>query len=66
MGILGPLAVASLVLVGLTMFWGCYRGTRAGFPPVLLSEVNFQAMFEAQQAQAKGNATNGSGVIASA
>jgi preprotein translocase subunit SecB len=26
--------------------------TRAGFPPVLLSEVNFQAMFEAQQAQA--------------
>jgi len=40
--------------------------TRAGFPPVLLSEVNFQAMFEAQQAQAKGNATNGSGVIASA
>ena len=34
--------------------------TRAGFPPVLLSEVNFQAMFEArQQAQleAAGNAT---------
>jgi preprotein translocase subunit SecB len=26
--------------------------TRASFPPVLLSEVNFQAMFEAQQAQA--------------
>lgn len=25
--------------------------TRAGFPPVLLSEVNFQAMFEARQAQ---------------
>ncbi len=25
--------------------------TRAGFPPVLLSEVNFQAMYEAQQAQ---------------
>lgn len=25
--------------------------TRAGFPPVVLSEVNFQAMFEAQQAQ---------------
>ena len=24
--------------------------TRAGFPPVLLSEVNFQAMYEAQQA----------------
>lgn len=26
--------------------------TRAGFPPVLLTEVNFQAMFEQQQAQA--------------
>ena len=26
--------------------------TRAGFPPVVLSEVNFQAMYEAQQAQA--------------
>lgn len=26
--------------------------TRAGFPPVLLQEVNFQGMFEAQQAQA--------------
>jgi len=26
--------------------------TRAGFPPVLLTEVNFQAMFEAQQQQA--------------
>lgn len=25
--------------------------TRAGFPPVLLAEVNFQAMFEAQRAQ---------------
>jgi len=25
--------------------------TRAGFPPVLLTEVNFQAMYEAQQAQ---------------
>jgi preprotein translocase subunit SecB len=32
--------------------------TRAGFPPVLLSEVNFQAMFEAQQAQ--GTPANGS------
>jgi preprotein translocase subunit SecB len=39
--------------------------TRAGFPPVLLSEVNFQAMFEAQQAQAAG-ASNGAGVIANA
>jgi preprotein translocase subunit SecB len=27
--------------------------TRAGFPPIILSEVNFQAMFEAQQAQAR-------------
>jgi preprotein translocase subunit SecB len=26
--------------------------TRAGFPPVVLAEVNFQAMFEAQQQQA--------------
>ena len=26
--------------------------TRAGFPPVLLAEINFQAMFEQQQAQA--------------
>jgi preprotein translocase subunit SecB len=39
--------------------------TRAGFPPVLLSEVNFQAMFEAQQAQAAAQ-TNGSGIITSA
>jgi preprotein translocase subunit SecB len=31
--------------------------TRAGFPPILLAEVNFQAMFEAQlQAQANGGA----------
>jgi len=30
--------------------------TRAGFPPVVLAEVNFQAMFEAQQQQqAAGN-----------
>ena len=38
--------------------------TRAGFPPVMLSEVNFQAMFEARQAEAQtqvANATNGSG-----
>ena len=40
--------------------------TRAGFPPVMLSEVNFQAMFEAQQAQAQGGAPNGSGIITSA
>jgi preprotein translocase subunit SecB len=36
--------------------------TRAGFPPVILGEVNFQAMFEQQQQQAAtqvpaGNAT---------
>jgi len=39
--------------------------TRAGFPPVVLSEVNFQAMFESQQAEAQARAaavTNGSGV----
>ena len=40
--------------------------TRAGVPPVVLSEVNFQAMFEAQQAQANvqigGAGSNGSGV----
>ena len=32
--------------------------TRAGFPPIMLTEVNFQAMFEAQQAQAQA-ASNG-------
>ena len=50
--------------------------TRAGFPPVHLSEVNFQAMFEAQRAQAaaaaaggtgtSNGASNGSGVIGNA
>ena len=43
--------------------------TRAGFPPVILAEVNFQAMYEAQQAQQAQQpavATNGSGVLASA
>lgn len=34
--------------------------TRAGFPPVHLAEVNFQAMFEAQRAQAAAAAANGS------
>jgi len=33
--------------------------TRAGFPPVILSEVNFQAMFEAQRAQAAAVGGNG-------
>ena len=35
--------------------------TRAGFPPILLTEVNFQAMFEAQQQAAAGQVSNGSG-----
>ncbi len=46
--------------------------TRAGFPPVLLSEVNFQAMFEQQRAAAasaaeaaQGAPTNGSGGVGS-
>ena len=39
--------------------------TRAGFPPIMLTEVNFQAMFEAQQAQAAGNGS-ASGIITSA
>jgi preprotein translocase subunit SecB len=33
--------------------------TRAGFPPVLLSEVNFQAMFEAQQQESAAQQGNG-------
>lgn len=33
--------------------------TRAGFPPVILTEVNFQAMFDAQQAQALAASTTG-------
>jgi preprotein translocase subunit SecB len=41
--------------------------TRAGFPPVVLAEVNFQAMYEAQQAQqaqpAQAAGQNGSGII---
>ncbi len=36
--------------------------TRAGFPPILLSEVNFQAMFEAQQAQAQAQG-NGAAAV---
>ena len=34
--------------------------TRAGFPPIVLTEVNFQAMFEAQ-AQQQAAASNGGG-----
>ena len=37
--------------------------TRAGFPPILLTEVNFQAMFEAQQAQAAGQQGDGGSSI---
>ena len=37
--------------------------TRAGFPPILLPEVNFQAMFEAQQ---QGAQNGSSGIITSA
>ena len=33
--------------------------TRAGFPPVLLTEVNFQAMFEAQQQHLAAQGANG-------
>ncbi len=44
--------------------------TRAGFPPVHLTEVNFQAMYEAQQQQqgavANGNGNGGSPIITSA
>jgi preprotein translocase subunit SecB len=42
--------------------------TRAGFPPVLLAEVNFQAMYEAQQqaqVQSQGASGNGSAIITS-
>jgi preprotein translocase subunit SecB len=37
--------------------------TRAGFPPILLNEINFQAMFEAQQQQAAAQQGNGSRII---
>ena len=37
--------------------------TRAGFPPIILTEVNFQAMFEAQQAQAAAQNGNGASRI---
>jgi preprotein translocase subunit SecB len=40
--------------------------TRAGFPPVHLSEVNFQAMYEAQLQAQQGGATNGNGATAAA
>jgi preprotein translocase subunit SecB len=37
--------------------------TRAGFPPVILSEVNFQAMFEAQQQAQMAQQGSGAGII---
>ena len=37
--------------------------TRAGFPPILLTEVNFQAMFQAQQEQAAQQGNGGSRII---
>jgi len=40
--------------------------TRAGFPPIMLTEVNFQAMYEAQQAQQAQVASAGNGGIAAA
>jgi preprotein translocase subunit SecB len=40
--------------------------TRAGFPPILLTEVNFQAMFEAQQSQAAAQNNGGSRIITGA
>ncbi|MEW6704605.1 MAG: protein-export chaperone SecB [Pseudomonadota bacterium] len=40
--------------------------TRAGFPPVVLAEVNFQAMFEAQQQQLEAQQGNGSAPTANA
>jgi len=39
--------------------------TRAGFPPVQLAEINFQAMYEQQQAQQQPEA-GGSRIITSA
>ena len=36
--------------------------TRAGFPPILLAEVNFQAMFEAQQQAQLAQAAGANGV----
>lgn len=31
---------------------------KAGFPPVMLNEINFQAIFDQQKAQAQSNAVN--------
>jgi preprotein translocase subunit SecB len=40
--------------------------TRAGFPPVHLAEVNFQAMYEAQRQGQQGNGDGGSRIITNA
>jgi preprotein translocase subunit SecB len=40
--------------------------TRAGFPPVHLAEINFQAMYEQQQASAQQNAAEPSRIITTA
>ena len=37
--------------------------TRAGFPPIMLTEVNFQSMFQAQQEQQAAQQGNGSRII---
>jgi len=40
--------------------------TRAGFPPVHLAEINFQAMYEQQQGQVQQAGGQGSGIITTA
>jgi preprotein translocase subunit SecB len=40
--------------------------TRAGFPPILLTEVNFQAMFEAQRDQLEAAAAQANGGLGGA
>jgi preprotein translocase subunit SecB len=40
--------------------------TRAGFPPVHLAEINFQAMYEQQQAQQQAQAAQPSPIITTA
>jgi preprotein translocase subunit SecB len=40
--------------------------TRAGFPPVHLAEINFQAMYEQQQASVQQNAAQPSRIITTA
>jgi preprotein translocase subunit SecB len=40
--------------------------TRAGFPPVHMAEINFQAMYEQQQAEAQQQASQPSQIITSA